>query len=123
MRFVLLLFIVVSLSACLAGTEKIKMYEISEGYKFKTVERGNKGYTWIYLCTEDPSICTDLYGKRDSTTSSYFFDIKNIKIDKVLEDTVVFTILEYASGNNFHIKDSLLLGKRMVLSKETIRAH
>jgi hypothetical protein len=110
-------------SSCFNNTESIKDFEISADFYFKAKTIGSRGYTWLYLCKKNTSEQIDIYGSRDSTTSSYFMQIESVKINSVKGDTVFYTIFESASENKFCIIDSLLLSKRKVLSKETIKSN
>jgi hypothetical protein len=122
----LLMFILVTcilFISCFNNTESIKDFQISTDFYFKAKTIGNRGYTWLYLCKKNISEQIDIYGLRDSTTSSYFMQIESVKINNIKGDTVFYTIIESAAGNKFCIVDSLLLSKRKVLSKETIKSN
>lgn len=107
--------------SCNFSNKKTREFKISEDYYFEAKTLGNRGYTWLYLCKKGLSERIDLYGVRDSTTSSYFMDIDSIIINKIKGDTVIYTIFEVPAANKFCILDSLILSERKVLSKETIR--
>jgi hypothetical protein len=109
--------------ACNSRNEKIKQFKISEDFYFETKTLGNRGYTWLYLCKKNSPEHIDLYGARDSTTSSYFMDIDSIKINEIKGDTIIYTIFEVPPGNKFCISDSLILSKRKVLSTKTKRVE
>lgn len=120
---IILLLLLFLLDSCLNNPKRIvKSFPINADYYFEAITHGNRGYTWLYLCRKDIAERIDIYGARDSTTSSYFMNIDLININKANGDTIWYTIVESSAGNRDCISDSLLLSKRKVLSISTIKS-